>query len=149
MPRFRCLTAISHPLTSAPRRCAHYSNMDITAHKQDAFGFPRRISRAETQRAATAARLKKSAVRRKMNSLAILLFDEISVFAGVLVCPTNNITRSHLCRYRTIAPRLLEPLNGWVIAIFWRRRSTPRSRSGYLPRSIGIAKMSHEQIGTL
>src|SRR5271156_4429429 len=84
MRRFRCLTAISHPLTFAPRRCAHYSNMDITAHKRDAFGSPRRVSRAGTQSPATVARLKKSAVRRKMNSLAILLFDEISVFAGVL-----------------------------------------------------------------
>ena len=77
-----------------------------------------------------------------MNSLVILPFDEISIVAGVLVCPTNYITPSRLCRYRTIAQRLLKPLNGWVIAIFWQNRSTLLFRSGNPRRSIGIARMS-------
>jgi hypothetical protein len=134
-----------HRLTLAPRRCARSFNTDMTAHTQDGFGSPHHESLDATQIATAMARVKASDARRKMNSLAILPFDEISTVAGVPVCPTNKLTPSHLCRYRTIAQRLLEPLNGWVIAIFWRSRSTLLS-SGNLRRSIGVARMSHEHI---
>jgi hypothetical protein len=91
----------------------------MTAHRQGAFGFPPLESPTETSiLAVKRARIQTPDALRKMNSLAISLFDESFIVPGVLPCPVNDSTPSLLCRYQTIAQQLPEPFNGWGIAIF-------------------------------